>query len=136
MLVTLVGMVIAVALEQYAKAVCPILATLFGIVIVSLSQGTHWIKPRGLLSSSASNDNPNPKQDGRDRFPIVVTLVGMVMVFSFEQNWKAASPMLVTLSGMTILRKLEQDSNVLLAIFATPLGMMMLVKLEQSINAE
>jgi hypothetical protein len=83
--VTLSGMVIAVTLVQYAKATRPMLATLSGMT-VSLSQGTHWTTPRGLLSSSTANDNPNPKHDGRARSPTVVTLVGMVMVFKFEQN--------------------------------------------------
>ena len=59
--------------------------------------------------------------------PIDVTLSGMVMLVSEEQDWKALFPIEVTLSGMVMLVSELQDWKALLPIEVTLSGMVMLV---------
>ena len=68
-------------------------------------------------------------------FPIVVTLLGMVIDSNEKHLSNTSSPIVVTLSGMVMVVKEEHSENALFPIVVTLLGIVMDVKEEQLENA-
>ena len=107
MLVMLSGKIQLVKLRQVAKALVPMLVTLFGIVMF-------------LRFEHPSNADS----------PILVIPSDITTLVSPEPL-KADVPMLVTLPGIVMLVRLEQPENVPYPMNGTPYGMVTPAKLVQ-----
>ena len=125
MLVTLVGIVMAVRLLQPQKADVPMLVTLAGIVAVvrlgrqaiavSLLTNTpsysfsksaapqFSLSRQVLLFIKFADSNMHPENA---ILPMLVTLVGMVMAVRLKQSLNASFPMLVNPSGRVMEARL------------------------------
>lgn len=64
-------------------------------------------------------------------FPILVTLLGIVMLLRVSHLPKAYSPILVTLFGMIMLVRKRQIEKAPSPILVTPFGILMLVRESQ-----
>ena len=118
MLVTLLGMVIEVKPVQPLKAKSPILVTLLGMVIdvkfwqltkaapaiCSIPAGITYapLKDGGRYANTWSlyTGDFKPVQREKAAYPMLVTLLGMVIEVKPVQSEKAAYPMLVTQLGI------------------------------------
>ena len=68
------------------------------------------------------------EQPKKAKFPIVVTLLGMVIELKLEQPLKASCPIDVTLVGITMDVKPEQLAKAFIPIDDTPLGIIVFLQ--------